>query len=243
MKTFEVCLTPALLHLHIVTDKTVVVVDILRATSSMVTAFAYGVAKIKPVAHTEECIRLRHQGYLTAGERDGRKVVGLDFGNSPFDYQQDAIRGQALAMTTTNGTLAIEESKAARKLIVGAFLNLGAVADFLTRQEHNVLVVCAGWKGHINLEDSLFAGALLNRLASHFCAGDDAALAARSLFHQAQPDFMTFLAQSSHVQRLAQLNIRRDVEFCLRLDQYPIVPQLQDNHLIVLDTDRSPYDI
>ena len=239
MKTFEVCLSPALLHLHNVTDKVVVVVDILRATSSMVTAFAYGVAKVRPVAHIQECLALRPHGYLIAGERDGKKVVGFDFGNSPFDYQQDSIRGHLLAITTTNGTLAIEASKTARKLVIGSFLNIDAVATFLIQQENDVLVVCAGWKGHVNLEDSLFAGVLLNRLVPYFRANNDAALATKALFCQAQPDFMLFLSQSSHVQRLAKLNTQRDVEFCLCMDKYPVVPQLQEGHLIVPDANGA----
>ena len=233
MKAIDVCLTPALLHLHDVTDKTVVVVDILRATSSMVTAFAYGVHRIKPVAHPDECQMLRPQGYLTAGERDGIKIPGFDFGNSPLDYQRDNLRGKSLAMTTTNGTLTIEKSKTAPVLIIGAFLNLRAVADFLVEQEADILVVCAGWKGHVNLEDSLFAGALGHCLAKYVRAGNDAALMVNALYREAQSDLRTFLSQSSHVQRLAKLNTQRDVAFCLDTDKYSVVPQLQDDHLIL----------
>lgn len=234
MKTAEVCLTPALLHLHDVTDKVVVVVDILRATSSMVTAFAHGVQKIRPVARVEECITLQGEGYLAAGERDGIKVEGFDFGNSPYDYQCDVVRDKSLAFTTTNGTLAIEKSKAARRLVIGSFLNLSAVANLLARQEDNILIVCAGWKGHVNLEDSLFAGALLSQLASHFEIGNDAALAAEALYRQAQPNIMALLLRSSHVQRLSTLNTQRDVEFCLRTDEYQVIPQLQGQHLVVV---------
>ena len=229
--------------LHDVTDKVVVVVDILRATSSMVTAFAHGMAKIKPVASTEECLLLQRQGYLSAGERDGRKIERFDFGNSPFDYQQDTIRGQSLAMTTTNGTLAIEDSKKASQLVVGGFLNISAVANFISKQNSDVLVVCAGWKKHVNLEDSLFAGALFDHLTSHFQVGNDAALVTEALYHQAQPDFETFLSRSSHVQRLANLNIQRDIAFCLQVDQYSVVPQLQGDHLVVLEAADSEHGV
>ena len=236
MNTIEVCLTPELLHLHDVTHKTVVVVDILRATSSMVTAFAYGVEKIMPVAQIEDCLALQHAGYLIAGERNGEKVAGFDFGNSPLAYQQASIQGKWLAMTTTNGTLTIEKCKAARQLLIGSFLNLKAVADFLTQQAANVLIVCAGWKGHINLEDTLFAGALAEYLSSHYHPKNDAALAAHILYRSAQDDPLHFLSQSSHVQRLQRLNSQWDVEFCLRRDLYDVVPQLQNEHLVVLTT-------
>ena len=221
------------MHLYDVTDQVVVVVDIFRATSSIVTAFAHGVAYIKPVAHVQDCQTLQRQGYLAAGERDGVKVHGFDFGNSPFDYQQDIARGKSVALTTTNGTLAIKKAKAARKLIIGSFLNLGAVADLLMGQENDVLVVCAGWKEHINLEDSLFAGALLSRLRSHVRSDSDATLVVEALFHRAQPDLMAFLARSSHAQRLATLDNQRDVAFCLRQDQYRVVPELKGDHLVV----------
>ena len=223
-----------MLPLHDTTDQVVVVVDIFRATSSIVTAFAHGVACIRPVALVEECQVLQQQGYLAAGERDGIKVDGFDFGNSPLEYQQEVIRGKSLALTTTNGTLAIEKAKGARKLIIGSFLNLEAITSFLKKQENDVLVVCAGWKGHVNLEDSLFAGALFSRLGAHVQSDNDATLMAEALFHRAQSDLMVFLSRSSHAQRLATLDNQGDVTFCLRMNQYSVVPQLKDDHLVLL---------
>ena len=233
VKTIDVCLTPALLSQHDVREKVVVVVDILRATSTMVTAFAHGMAAIRPVAQVEECRALQHQGYLTAGERDGIKIEDFDFGNSPFDYQQDALRGKSLAMTTTNGTVAIEQAKGARELIIGAFLNIRAVRDHIRQQEHDVLVVCAGWKGHVNLEDTLFAGALLTDVSPEWQAGSDAALLAKTLYTQAQTDCLGFLAQSAHVQRLGKMGLQRDIEFCLGRNVYPVVPRLRGEQLVV----------
>ena len=232
MKTLEVCFTPELVHLHSVTDKIVVVVDILRATSTMTTAFAHGVRRIMPVAKVEDCRALQQKGYLVGGERDGRKVAGFDFGNSPFDYQQDRLRGQSIAMTTTNGTLAIERCKTADQLIIGSFLNLAAVADYLRKQHEDVLIVCAGWKGHFNLEDTLFAGALVEQLSDKFSASGDAALGAQLLYQCAQPNLASFLAQSSHVQRLQKLGAQKDIDYCLQFDQYEVVPRLEGGHLV-----------
>ena len=234
MKTIDVCLTPELLSQHDLSHQTVVIVDILRATSSMVTAFAHGVERIRPVAHPEACRGWREQGYLIAGERDGRKIADFDLGNSPFEYQSDKVLGQSLAMTTTNGTLAIAKARKARQLIIGSFLNMTAVVDFLKVQDIPVVVVCAGWKGHINLEDTLFAGALADRLQDHFQMGSDAALMARVAYQAAQPDLPGFLSQSSHVRRLQQLGRQEDIMFCLRQSLYEVIPVLKDDCLVAL---------
>ncbi len=234
VKTIDVCLTPELLPQHDLSDQTVVIVDILRATSSMVTAFAHGVERIRPVAHPEECRTWRTQGYLIAGERDGKKIADFDLGNSPLEYQPDRMQGQSLAMTTTNGTLAIEMAKGARQLITASFLNLRAVVNFLTAQETSVVVVCAGWKGHVNLEDTLFAGALVDQLRSHFQAGSDAALMASVAYQAAQHDLLGFLSQSSHVRRLQQLGRQEDIAFCLRESLYEVIPVLKADCLVAV---------
>lgn len=233
VKTIDVCLTPELLPQHDLSNQTVVIVDILRATSSMVTAFAHGVKQIRPVARAEECRTWREQGYLIAGERDGKKIADFDLGNSPFEYQSDKVQGESLAMTTTNGTRAIEKAKGARQLLIASFLNLNAVADFLTAQATSVVVVCAGWKGHINLEDTLFAGALTDQLRSHFQTGSDAALMASVTYRAAQPDLPGFLLQSSHVRRLHQLGRQEDIAFCLRDGLYEVVPILEGDCLML----------
>ena len=222
-----------MLSLYDLSEKVVVVVDIFRATSSMVTAFAHGIARIRPVADVDECHTLRNSDYLTAGERNGIKVEAFDCGNSPFDYQHASIRGKSLAMTTTNGTQAIELSKGASSLLIGAFLNLSSLAKSLVAQEHDVLVVCAGWKGHVNLEDTLFAGALLEQLSHHFSGESDAALTAQVLYQTAQSDLPGFLSKSSHVGRLQNLGRHDDIAFCLQHDQYDVVPYLKEDHLVI----------
>ncbi len=233
MKKLDICLSPTLLPLYELSGKTVVVADIFRATSSMVTAFAHGIARIKPVADVDECRALRDADYLTAGERNGIKVTTFDCGNSPYDYQRESIRGKSLAMTTTNGTQAIELAKHASELLIGAFLNLEALAEYLAIQDNDVLVVCAGWKGHVNLEDTLFAGALLDLLAGHFSAESDAALIAQVSYQTAQNNLLDFLSKSSHVGRLQNLGRQEDIAFCLQHNQYRVVPYLQEDHLVV----------
>ena len=181
MKSVATCLSPQMLPLYNVEDKIVVVVDILRATSSMVTAFAYGAASITPVPTLAECRTLKNQGYITAGERGGQKVDGFDLGNSPFEFMDHQLNGKDLAFTTTNGSQAILSVINAKSIVLGAFLNLSATADFLINQNNAVLILCAGWKGKFNIEDTLYAGALANLLSKQYQPEDDATLAAISL--------------------------------------------------------------
>jgi 2-phosphosulfolactate phosphatase len=232
MRSIDVCLSPDLMHLYKVQDHAVVVVDILRATSCMTTAFAFGIESISPFAQLEDCLAMKAKGYFTAGERDGKKVDGFDLGNSPFEYQDPKLKGQKIAFTTTNGTQAIVKSLGAKEIIVGSFLNFAAVVDHLRGLPQDVLVVCAGWKGKVNLEDTLFAGALVEKLKNETQPSCDAPLAAQHLYNQGKNNMMEFLKDSSHVKRLAKLNIVKDIEFCLTPDQYEVVPRLVNNVLI-----------
>lgn len=232
MKTIDVCMSPEMMHLYEVHDKTVVVVDILRATSCMVTAFAHGVDHIVPMADLEECRNKHSAGYITTGERNGEKVEGFDRGNSPFEYR-DELKGKKIAFTTTNGTLAISKSAGAKEIIIGAFLNLSAVKAHLLAGTNNILIVCAAWKGKVNLEDTLFAGALIDSLGTAVSPDNDSALIAVQLFRSAGSDLVKFLNQSSHVQRLNRLNIHDDIKFCLMKDQYNVVPVMNNGQLTI----------
>ena len=225
MRTVEVCLSPELMHLYDVSDKTVVVVDILRATSCMVTAFAYDVDCIIPFADLEECRAMSKQGYVTSGERNGEKVDGFDKGNSPFEYMEE-VRGRKIAFTTTNGTQAISKSIGAKDVVIGAFLNLSAVATHVLKNQHNILIVCAGWKGKVNMEDTLFAGALVEKIKNHVKIDDDSALMAMHAYNLSKNDKVEFLKPASHIQRLKRLGIDEDIKYCLTEDKFNVVPTL-----------------
>lgn len=224
MKKIDVCLSPDLMHLYKTDDRAIVVVDILRATSCMTTALAYGVKSIMPFASLEECRAMKDQGYFTTAERDGKKVEGFDLGNSPFEYMDERLKGQKIAFTTTNGTQAIAKSIGAREVAIGSFLNISALADHLRKGKDNILIVCAGWKGRFNLEDTLFAGALIELLGDHVELECDAPHASVHLYRAAKDDMFSFLKDASHVKRLAKLNITKDIQFCLERDKYPVVP-------------------
>ena len=236
--TLDVCFSPDLLPRYDLTGQVVVVVDILRATSTIVTALAAGITHVWPVATLAECAALgQAQGCLTAAERDGVAAAGFDLGNSPFGFLDAArpVAGRALAISTTNGTAALRHSLAAEAVVCGAFLNLGAVATFLRQQRRDALVVCAGWKGQFCLEDTVFAGALAARLAPDFdVAASDATLAARHLWQQAEADLPAYLLQSAHVRRLNSLEASEDFNFCLRLDEYAVLPRWQHDRLVAI---------
>lgn len=234
MKNIDVCLSPDLLHLHKINNSIVVVTDIFRATSCMVTGFAYGVKSIIPVATVEECKNLQNIGYVAAAERDAQKVEGFDLDNSPFSYMDERLIGGKIAMTTTNGTLSISKAKTdAVKVIVGAFLNLAAVVNHLKNQPYDVLVLCAGWKGRPNLEDTLFAGAVVEALKEEYFVSEDSAILAMRTYQQAKDNMIAYLANSSHIRRLQGLGINKDISYCLQKDLYDVLPVLRGNELVI----------
>ena len=235
MNKIDVCLSPDLMHLYPVTDKIVVVADILRATSCMTAGIAHGVAGIRPFADLEKCRAMKHCGYFIAGERNGQKIDGFDLGNSPYDYKQQHLIGKNIAVTTTNGTLAIEKSKNAKMVVIGAFLNKQALADFLMEKNMDTLILCAGWKGKFNLEDTLFAGAMVEALQGRYHPSCDAPIAARTLYLEAKKDLSAYLSDSSHVQRLKRLNIEKDITYCLQENQLDCVPVLKDGEIVKLN--------
>lgn len=150
MKTIETCVSPDLLDLHELTNKTVIVVDIFRASSTMVTALSNGVKTIVPVRDLDQCMAYKEQGWLIAGERNGKQADGFDLGNSPLAYLNQQFAEKNVAMTTTNGTRAISLAKEqAAEVLIGSFLNLKATVNYLQNSSNDVLVLCAGWKGNL----------------------------------------------------------------------------------------------
>ena len=234
MNLFDVCLTPDLLHLHKLDNSIVVVTDIFRATSCMVTGLAHGLESITPVATIEECKTLQERGYIAGAERNAEKVEGFDLDNSPFSYMDEGLIGAKVAMTTTNGTLAISKAKtSAVKVMVGAFLNLEALAKQLRSEPYDVLVLCAGWKGRPNLEDTLFAGALAEALKNEYTINEDSAIMAQRLYNEGKSNLLSYVSNSSHVRRLQRHGIQKDISYCLQHDLYDIVPILRGNTLVV----------
>ena len=236
MQKIEVCFTPALLDLYEIEESIVVVIDILRATSSITYGMENGAEAIIPVMDVDDCKKFSQTDYLLAAERNGEVVPGFDFGNSPFSYTKEKVEGKTIVLTTTNGTKALRMAQErAYKVVVGSFLNLESLSLWLIEQQKSVLLLCAGWKDKFNLEDSLFAGAVVNRLRKDFKHFDDASVAAEDIFLLAKDDLRKYLHKSSHSHRLEQLNIEEDVKFCLQQSICECIPVLDGERLVRLE--------
>jgi 2-phosphosulfolactate phosphatase len=236
--TLHTCLSPALLHLYNVKNTIVVVIDVLRATSTIATALHNGAREIIPVDSVERCIQLGTQiECVTAGERDGQVAPGLQYGNSSFEYPEEFIKGKILVLTTTNGTklLHLALAKGATEIITGAFLNLSAVCDHLIKMKKNVVLGCAAWKDKPNLEDTLLAGAIVSRVKEHFAINCDASHMAENLYRMAKDDLYAFMKvnDASHYHRLTNFGLEKDIRHCLTEDLANVLPEYCDGKLVL----------
>jgi 2-phosphosulfolactate phosphatase len=230
----EVCYTPQAYPLFHKDTSIVVVIDIFRATSAIVTAFYNGVNKMIPVATVDEAKEYQKNGFMAAAERDGEVIEGFELGNSPFGYMNNKVKGKTIAISTTNGTQAIEASRKASKILVGSFLNIDVLCEYLAQQKKDVILVCAGWKNKFNLEDTIFAGAVVEKLTteSGFEITCDSAIASKHLYNIAKNDLFEFLSNSSHRNRLAKLDLERDIKYCLTPNQCPVIPVMEGKYLV-----------
>ncbi|PUZ26722.1 2-phosphosulfolactate phosphatase [Chitinophaga costaii] len=229
----EVCMSPALLHLYDVKDSIVVIIDVLRATSTICTALYNGAVRVIPVADVAECVRIGQAlGAITAGERDGKIADGLQYGNSPFEYPRNFVEGKTLVLTTTNGTKLLHMAKDAKQIITGSFPNLSAVCDYLVAQKQHVLLGCAAWKDRVNMEDTLFAGAVVNRIRDHFTVNCDSALLSESTYLAGKDDLFTFMQGATHFKRLSGFGLEDDIRYCLTPDGANVLPLLVNNELV-----------
>lgn len=230
-------LSPALLHLYEVSTSIVVIIDVLRATSTIAAALNNGAKSIIPVDSVAECIKLGKQmEVITAGERDGKIAEGLTYGNSPFTYPREFIKGKTLVLTTTNGTKLLHMALAenAKGIITGSFPNLSAVCDYITAQKQNVVLACAAWKDRVNLEDTLFAGAVISRIKDHFSINCDASKIAETLYEEAREDLYEFMKKkdASHYHRLTNFGLEKDIRYCLTIDTDNVLPVYDSGRLI-----------
>lgn len=210
----------------------VVVVDILRAGTTICAALHAGAEKIIPVASIEKLIRLKEKGYLVTGERDGKKIKFADFGNSPIEIISNDVKGKTLVISTTNGTRAIETAHGADMIVIGAFTNLKYLTEWISKQEKNIVILCAGWRETFSLEDSIFAGALTECLCqrnNNYMLQDSAA-AAQEFWMLARHDLGSYLKKSSHYQRLVKLGVQNDLDYAVVLNSTPVLPFMENNY-------------
>jgi 2-phosphosulfolactate phosphatase len=230
-------LSPALLNLYEVKDAIVVVIDVLRATSTIATALYNGASSVVPVDDIGRCISLSNKiGGITAGERDGKIAEGLEYGNSPFEYPRNFIEGKTLVLTTTNGTklLHMALARGASHIITGSFPNLSAVCNYLVSQKQPVILGCAAWKDRVNIEDTLFAGAVISRVKEEFNISCDSSKIAESLYESAKNDLYGFLKEknASHYQRLTGYGLEKDLKYCLTIDVANVLPFYENEKLV-----------
>ena len=235
--TLYTCMSPALLHLYDVSNAVVVIIDILRATSTISAALENGCKAIIPVDSVAECIRIGKQiEAITAGERDGKVAEGLQHGNSPFEYPASFIQGKTLVLTTTNGTkllhMALESG--ASEVITGSFPNLSAVCDHLLKANKNVILGCSAWKNRFNLEDTLFAGAVISRIKENFTMRCDSSLMAEDMYNMHKDDMYSFIRKTTHWHRLASYGLESDLEYCVTADVANVLPQYKEGALITV---------
>lgn len=230
----EVCLSPAIYDKHADDHNLVVIVDILRATSSICAAIHNGVKSIIPVATVEEARAMKQQGFMVASERDGYVLDFADFGNSPFNFTPEIVAGKEIVYSTTNGTRCIHMASHSKAVVIGSFLNISVLADWLIQQNAPVLIFCASWKDRFSLEDTVFAGALAERLlhSGKFESVCDAVTASIDLWNLAENNLVEYMQKAAQKGRLASKGLDDCIEYCLTGDLCPVIPIFQEEKLV-----------
>lgn len=231
MKSVDVCLTHQDFDNYDHKGKIVVVIDVLRATSTINTLLFLGADHVKPVGSLEECKVLKDDDYIIMAERMGKKVEGFDYGNSPTKFKEENIKGRKVAIATSNGSKAIIKSEGSKRTILCSFLNIESVINLIKKYESDVLLLCSGWLGKTNLEDTLCAGGIVAGL-DNFEIESDTALMAKAL-HDNTDDILEIMKLSSHAKRLSGYDNKVDIEFCSRVNTQPIIPILNGNQIVL----------
>ncbi|QXD14701.1 2-phosphosulfolactate phosphatase [Rhodocaloribacter litoris] len=241
----EVFLTGNTLTEEDVKGHTVIVIDVLRTSSTIVTALSNGARAVVPAADMAEAgkiaANLDQSSFLMGGERGGDKIEGYHLGNSPLEYTPDVVEDKTLILNTTNGTAAIANARAAEHLVVGCFLNARRVVDFAREQGLDVVIVCAGWRNRIALEDTLCAGLLLHLLwdGQEPAHVSDSAHIAFTLYRHDGNDLFAALRRCNHAQRLYEQGFADDVAYCARVDYLPVLPYFEESRLVRYDPARA----
>jgi 2-phosphosulfolactate phosphatase len=230
MNKVDVCFSPALYKEYENKEAIVVVTDILRASSAIVTAFMNGVERIIPVGTLEQAKGYKDRGYMVAAERDGIVRDFADFGNSPYNFTPERVAGNEIVYSTTNGTQAIEMASSGHQVLIGAYLNIGALADYIVSQERDLLILCAGWKNKFILEDSLFAGALAQLVlkSEGFETICDSTNAGIDLYMSAKDDLLAYIEKVAQRHRLKVNGLDDVIGYCHQFDETNIIPSFKN---------------
>jgi 2-phosphosulfolactate phosphatase len=233
-RKLETCFSPALFIPDENHDSIVIIIDVLRASSSICTAFANGAVSIIPVAEVAEAKDYKSRGYLVAAERDGIVLDFADFGNSPFNFTKEKVSGQTIVYSTTNGTTIINLTSSAFITVIGSFLNIGALTKWLIKQDRNVLLQCAGWKNRFNIEDTVCAGAIAEILlkSNLYATICDSTLAALDLWSLAASDLPGYIEKAAQRTRLRDKKLDDCIGFCLTPDFTDKIPVMKNGVLV-----------
>lgn len=233
-RDLETCFSPALYEPDRHAGSIIVIIDILRATSAICTAFEHGAASIIPVAEITEARNYKERGFLVAAERDGYVLDFADFGNSPFNFTREKIAGKTIVYSTTNGTGIIRLASSADKIVIGSFLNLGSLSKWISDQDKDVVLFCAGWKNRFNLEDTICAGAIAENLMSTslYSTICDSTLAALDLWSLAKNNVPGYIDKVAQRSRLRDKKLDDCIPFCLTQDYTQKIPVIKDGVLV-----------
>jgi 2-phosphosulfolactate phosphatase len=215
-------------------NKIVVVIDVLRASSTIITALLNGAKGIIPVDDMAEASRISQSvdsdNYLLCGEKDGEKIEGYDLGNSPLEYTPEVIGGKTVIFKTTNGTKAMKKSVNAANVYVAGFLNVSTIVEELRKTDTDIVLVCAGWQGRLALEDMLLSGKIIHELVDGQLHPDarDGAKVSFGLYEKFGHDIESTILSSNHAVRLKEIVGDEDTIYCCQINTTDVLPVLKD---------------
>jgi 2-phosphosulfolactate phosphatase len=217
-------------------ETTVVVIDVLRASSTIAAALYNGAKEIIPVASIERAVKISGNLFgeyvLRGGERHGKMIEGFNLGNSPAEYTEEKVKGKSIIFSTTNGSFAIDKARFAGELLVCAFVNVGTVTAFLKENRRDLTIICAGTNGMFSIEDAVCAGMLVHRLSSDKTLTldlSDGALGALTLHKAFGKGILKMIKNSEHGKYLAEIGYEEDLDLCAGIDTIPVLPQMVGN--------------
>jgi len=234
----DVVIVPAELPEQGLAGKTVAVIDVLRASTSMVAALEAGAKEIIPLASIEEATRLAEtmgrETVVLCGERDGNKINGFDLGNSPLEFTPENVKGKSLLMATTNGTVAVARAKGAALIAVGCLINAKALVPVLTEAQAEIVLLCSGKQGRVSLEDLLCAGYLTKLIKDQSPEAEinDSARVARDIYEKHKGHLTKAVRESDHGSYLAGLGYLTDIEYATQPDASSTVPVMKDGRIV-----------
>jgi 2-phosphosulfolactate phosphatase len=248
----DLCFSQAPLDEMQLRDKNVVVIDVLRSSTTVATALQNGAREIIPVGSIESAVKISGSLFgdvtLRGGERNGKIIQGFNLGNSPLEYSEAMVRGKSIIFCTTNGSVAMVKSRYARTMAVAGFVNMSAIVDFVRSLQSDVLILCAGRPpvtGGFSLEDAVCGGMLIQRLSENKSDNvelTDPALAAKSLYKSFGRSVLKMLKNTEHGRYLIEIGLEEDIKLCAQIDAVQNVPVLSGTSIKLKKNETGPSD-